>query len=274
MKKIILLIQILFAIANAGCKQNASNADAQSPETPSTSERIKQNCKVFNSINGRHIFSINKDSDVESIPTSDPSWLKIAINVKLNHKEFMQKNIAENSVLQDETGKEIGIATEKINVMNAESEDNNLTGYIIGYIPKTDLDINTTIETKIQNICNAKETKTIDDFSKIIYDYEFTGFRYDSLMDKLDMNKEEYGAIKNITEYTLEDSWLADPSLDRISLIFLNDTLISIVNRRSMNFPDATRMNMPNNRTLIIFKNNQQIIEQLPLFKQQVYQIF
>lgn len=275
MSKYLQIILLFTASLLSCCKGPTRNTDEkQDGENVATGERTNRNCKIFSSINGQPIFSLNDSTIIESVPTSDQSWLKMAVYIKLTHKEFMQKCINKGSTIYDEDNIEIGEALSKINVCNAEAENGMLVGYITGYIQKTDVDQSSTLENKIQNLCNAKKTKTLADFQQIISDYDFIGFRYDSLINKIGLNEEEYDAINGMVEYTIEDSWLADPSLDRLSLIFLNDTLISIVNRKTMELPSVAKIKLPSNRTLLIFKDDNDIKKQLPLFKKKIYEFF
>lgn len=271
MNKILFLIALSPILAFQSCISESAKLHNSEPDN-SPGERTAQITAVFDNIDGKSIFTINKNITMETAPTDNPLWTEIAVMININKDEFLRNELKAGKILKDKEGRDLGQILETQKIWECNKDRDNTFGILKGFIRTSDIDRNSILENIIGDTCNKKKHCTISDLENIISRYDFVNYQFDSLMTQLDFYKDEYSKLNGIVEFMLEDSWLSDPGSDRLSLLFLHDTLISIIHKRPLDIKESDIYHLQDNRTLIFLDTNKKdIAEQLVKFKTEFY---
>lgn len=271
MNKIIFLIAFSPLLVFQSCISESAKLHNSEPDN-SPGERTAQITNVFDNITGKSIFTINKNIVMETAPTENPQWTEIAIMVNIDKEEFQKNELKAGRILKNKDGRDLGQILETQKIWECNKDGDKMFGILKGFIQTSDIDKNSILENIISDSCNKREVCTISDLENILSRYDFINYQFDSLMIHLDFYKEEYNKLNGIVEFMLEDSWLSDPGSDRLSLLFLRDTLISIIHKRPLDIPKAEAFKLQDKRTLLFFApNKKELSEQLIKFKTEFY---
>lgn len=273
MNRVISLIAFTTLLVFQSCiSENAKLYNSKPDNTPG--ERTIQVTSVYDNIDGKIIFNLKKNVVLETVPAEKHDWTEIAVTVSLDKYEFLKNELKAGRILKDKNGRDIGQVLETQRIWESNKDGSHTFGILTGYIHTSNIDQNSILENIISDSCMQKETCTLPDLENLLSRYDFVNYQFDSLMSRLDFYKEEYSQLNGIVEFVLEDSWLSDPGADRLSLLFLHDTLISIIHKRPLTVPNinARTAKLQEGRRLIFLDpNKKELFEQLVKFKIEFY---
>lgn len=206
--------------------------------------RIEPNKKI--------LFSLNDGVDVDCTELKN-DWFKIGIQVRITSEQY-EKNLQlkKGEKLITLEGKVIGEVLLDLPASSGYSwtyggapDNPQIYGMtIFGFTHKSNIYKNSIPENPLLDLIEKnKNNLNLDNFKGFISSFHFT---------KAGLLKEIYPSL---TEYMIDENIIDDPSpMDRIRLIFENETLIAIIHTRPLNFKYATDSELVRNRKIILFK--------------------
>ena len=219
----LLIITIILIFASCNSKKNDKTTglpiDKSFTDSIIISERIDGPANIRDVANGKLLFTLN-DNVVVSANEPQDKWLKIGIFADLTQKQMDNLSISKGSKIFVD-GKEVGQATDDLQLVSAFKSNNGLKGELVGYSSISNIKPNTIPENAFTAIINDSSLAlTINDFKHFLKDFQFND--YD-------------GLLPNFKGYEIDENWIDDPSpLLRLWLLFKGGRLYGVFHSRPL----------------------------------------
>ena len=214
----------------------------ESEDNHYTKERIDGPANVRSSSNGRILFTLSNNVEVECSKLKD-DWFKISILLNLSKQQkevgFLKKGtrIFEDDILVFE-------AIEDVEIIMTSENGNLISGMIEGFTYHKNIQEESIVENQLEIILNSNDFITINHFKN-----HFKYFKY----NKDDVIVENYDILE---QYYLMESWIEDPSpKDRIRLLFSSNALASIIYSRELKKVGYKSYSLDNGMNILILKD-------------------
>ena len=224
----------------------SSDQDNQSPlaSDPKSQitigERIHGPANIRDSINGKIIFELNDNVLVESSQLKN-NWYQVGTFVSLKKDQSVDGILKKGTEIFDGNGNKIGIAKADIESWIISEQDGLSHGFIGGFTFKENIKPNSIAELELEKILSSKNHLELKNYNKYLEEFKF---RKGGLKVK---------GFEDLKQFYIYGSWIDDPSpIDRIRLMFLNDSLVAIIHERELKMKNKKSFPLIRNLQILI----------------------
>ncbi len=220
MRSLLFLITFFIGACNSKNKDKTATRPVSNSDADSIiiSERIDGPANIREANNCKLLFTLN-DNIAVSANNPKNEWLKIGVFVDLTQEQMNSLSILKGSKIFVDS-KEVGQATENIQLASAFKGSDGLKGELVGYSSISNIKPTTIPENAFTTIANNPSALTIANFEGFLKDFQFND--YD-------------GLLPNFKGYEIDESWIDDPSpLLRLWLLFEDDKLYGVFHSRPL----------------------------------------
>jgi len=221
MRSFVIVITLFIGSCNSKNNDKTATTPIRNSITDSIiiSERIDGPANIREAINGKLLFTLN---DNVAVSANEPQnkWLKVGVFADLTQEQMNSLSISKGSKIFVD-GKEVGQATENIQLISTFKSNDGLKGELVGYSSISNIKPTTIPEDAFTTIANNNPSAlTITSFKRFLKDFQFND--YD-------------GLLPNFKGYEIDESWIDDPSpLLRLWLLFEGEKLYGVFHSRPL----------------------------------------
>jgi hypothetical protein len=253
----LLLFTFISCQTDQAVKNQSANVPTQVPDSMDTvhnedpliiSERIDGPANIRESVNGKHLFTLN-DNVVVAATEAKNSWLQVGLITDLTQQQKDSLIIRKGSKILVE-GKEVGQAVDDIHLTGSFESKDGSHAELTGYTAISNIRSNTIVENALYSILNGSPgSLTEKSFERFFKQFQFQNYE---------------GLLPGFKGYEIDENWIDDPSpMLRLWLVFKEKKFYGVFHSRMLQLNGATTTSLNRGFYFSTFSHDQSTNQQL-----------